>query len=67
MDILIERDDRDNRLYFVTPKSERGNDWVIGFATERSCFLGKSLIVSKWDLPRALEMLDEASVRYERA
>ena len=67
MDILIERDDRDNRLYFLTSKTERGDDWMMGYATERSCFLGKSLIVNKWDLPRAVEMLEEANVEYRRA
>jgi hypothetical protein len=66
-DITVERDPKDNRVFFFTPQTERGNDWIIGYATNLSYFLGKSLIVKKWDVPNALELLDEANVTYTEA
>jgi len=76
LDIEIQKSERDGRVFFVTPLSLRGRDWIEGWATEggewvqgyaseKHSYLGKSLIIRRWEVESVLELLDKAKLNVE--
>jgi hypothetical protein len=69
---------REGRIYFVTPHSTRASDflngfptesalWSPGYATERHSWLGKSLIIRRWELDGVISALKGAELDVARS